>query len=98
MCDDMMIPLEIGENLTKEQMKKDFRFRDVRAMKVQQSRVMRTRPRFNMWNITFTASYDENILDLNEVVDAIEYAGQYVGLCDSRPKYGKFVAKITEIS
>lgn len=97
MCDDMQIPLEIGENLTKDQMKADFRFRDVRAMKVQQSRVMRTRPRFNMWNISFTATYDENILDFSDLVDAIEYAGQYVGLCDSRPKYGKFVAKITEI-
>ena len=97
MCDDMMIPLDIGENLTKEELKKDFRFRDVRAMKVQQSRVMRTRPRFNMWNISFTASYDENILDFNEVTDAIEYAGQYVGLCDSRPKYGKFAAKVTEL-
>ena len=97
MCEDMMIPLNIGENLTKEEMKKDFRFRDVRAMRVMSSRVMRTRPRFNMWNISFIASYDENVLNFTEVVDAIEYAGQYVGLCDSRPKYGKFSAKITEL-
>ena len=97
MCEDMMIPLDIGEELTKEEMKKDFRFRDVRAMRVQSSRVMRTRPRFNMWNLSFIASYDEKVLDFGEVVDAIEYAGQYVGLCDSRPKYGKFVAKITEL-
>lgn len=97
MCEDMMIPLDIGENLTKEEMKKDFRFRDVRAMRVMSSRVMRTRPRFNMWNISFIASYDENVLNFTEVVDAIEYAGQYVGLCDSRPKYGKFAAKVTEL-
>lgn len=97
MCEDMMIPLDIGENLTKEEMKKDFRFRDVRAMRVMSSRVMRTRPRFNMWNISFIASYDENVLNFTEVVDAIEYAGQYVGLCDSRPKYGKFTARITEL-
>lgn len=96
-CEDMMIPLDIGENLTKEEMKKDFRFRDVRAMRVMSSRVMRTRPRFNMWNLTFTALYDEKIISFNEIVDAIEYAGQYVGLCDSRPKYGKFTARITEL-
>lgn len=96
-CEDMMIPLDIGENLTKEEMKKDFRFRDVRAMRVMSSRVMRTRPRFNMWNLTFTALYDEKIISFNEIVDAIEYAGQYVGLCDSRPKYGKFAAKVTEL-
>lgn len=97
-CEDMMIPLDIGENLTKEEMKKDFRFRDVRAMRVMSSRVMRTRPRFNMWNLTFTALYDEKIISFNEIVDAIEYAGQYVGLCDSRPKYGKFVSKIEELN
>ena len=98
MCEDLKIPLDIKEKLTKEQMRDDMRFRDVRAMKVQQARVMRTRPRFNTWNLTFEASYDENMLDLKDVVDAIEYSGQYVGLCDSRPKYGKFVAKITELN
>ena len=97
MVEDMMVPLEIGENLTKEEMKADFRFRDVRAMRVKTSRVMRTRPRFNMWNITFTAMYDEKVLNFDEIVDAIEYAGQYVGLCDSRPKYGKFSARVTEL-
>lgn len=97
MVQDMMIPLDIGEDLTKEEMCADVRFRDVRPMKVQQARVLRTRPRFNMWNITFTAAYDENILNFNDVVNAIEYGGQYVGLCDSRPKYGKFSAKITEL-
>lgn len=96
-CTEMMIPLDYGENLTKEQLKADFRFRDVRAMKVKTSRVMRTRPRFNMWNLFFTAVYDENILDFREIVDAIEYAGQYVGLCDSRPKYGKFSASVIEM-
>jgi len=97
MVEDMMVPLDIGENLTKEEMKADFRFRDVRAMRVKTSRVMRTRPRFNMWNITFTAMYDEKVLNFDEIVDAIEYAGQYVGLCDSRPKYGKFSARVTEL-
>lgn len=97
MVEDMMVPLDIGESLTKEEMKADFRFRDVRAMRVKTSRVMRTRPRFNMWNIAFTAMYDENVLNFDEIVDAIEYAGQYVGLCDSRPKYGKFSARVTEL-
>ena len=97
MVQDMMIPLDIGEDLTKEEMCADVRFRDVRPMKVQQARVLRTRPRFNMWNITFMAAYDENILNFDDVVNAIEYGGQYVGLCDSRPKYGKFSAKITEL-
>ena len=97
MVNEMMVPLDIGEELTKAEMCADTRFRDVRPMKVQQARVLRTRPRFNMWNITFTAAYDEKILSFTDVVDSIEYAGQYVGLCDSRPKYGKFAAKVEEL-
>ena len=96
-CNDLMPHLDIGEKLTKEQMKADFRFRDVRAMRVKQARVMRTRPRFNTWNLMFIAAYDENLIDFQTIVDAVEYSGQYVGLCDSRPKYGKFTARLTEL-
>lgn len=96
-CLDMMNPLDIGEKPTKEQMRSDFRFRDVRSMCVQRSRVMRTRGRFNMWKCSFLAAYDENILDLHTITDAIEYAGNYVGLLDSRPRYGRFAATVTEM-
>ena len=96
-CLDMMNPLDIGEKLTKEQMRSDFRFRDVRCMCVQKNRVMRTRGRFNMWKCSLLATYDENILDLRTVTDALEYAGNYVGLLDSRPRYGKFAATVTEL-
>lgn len=94
---EMLVPLDIGEKVTLEKMKKDNRFRDVRAMRVQQSRVMRTRGRFNMWRCTFNASYDETVLSLSDIVDALEYAGKCIGLCDSRPRYGKFAASITEL-
>lgn len=96
-CLEMMVPLNIGEKVTKEQMRNDYRFRDVRPMVVNRGRVMRTRGRFNMWRCDFTASYDESILNFGDIVDALEYAGKYVGLCDSRPRYGKFVSKITEL-
>lgn len=96
-CETMEPAVDIGEKRSKAELMADNRFRDVRMMTVMRARVMRTRPRFNTWNVSFIASYDENILDFNEVVNAIEYAGQYVGLCDSRPKYGKFVARIEEL-
>ena len=94
---ELKIPVDIGEKLTLDQMRDDFRFRDTRPMKVKTSRVMRTRPRFNNWKLTCNAIYDENMLDFNTIVNAVEYAGQYVGLCDSRPKYGRFAATITEL-
>jgi hypothetical protein len=96
-CEDLRVPLDYGEKLTKNQLMENFEYRDVRAMKVMRARIMRTRPRFDTWNISFIASYDEDVIDFRDLTDAIEYAGQYVGLCDSRPRYGKFFAKVTEL-
>lgn len=98
-CDvtDLYIPFNYGENLTKEELIANYEYRDTRAMTVNRSKIMRTRPRFDQWDITFNFRYDETKIDLDTVINAIEYAGMYVGLCDSRPKYGKFVAVIEEI-
>lgn len=98
-CDvtDLYIPFNYGENLTKEELIHNYEYRDTRVMTVMRARVLRTRPRFDQWEITFNLMYDEKNIDLDTIVNAIEYAGQYVGLCDSRPKYGKFVAIIEEI-
>jgi len=66
-------------------------------MTVMRNKIMRTRPRFDQWNIVFNLRYDDTKIDIDTIVNAMEYAGQYVGLCDSRPKYGKFVAMIEEL-
>ena len=87
-----------GENLTKEQLIKNYEYRDTRVMNVQRSKVLRTRPRFDQWNITFNLMYDETKIDLDDIVTVVEYSGSYVGICDSRPRYGKFAAKIEEVN
>lgn len=94
---DLYIPFNYGENLTKEELIANYEYRDTRIMTVMRSRVTRTRPRFDQWKITFYMQYDEQMIDLETIVNALEYAGQYVGLCDSRPKYGKFVATVEEL-
>lgn len=95
---DLYIPFNYGENLSKEELIKNYEYRDTRIMTVNRgSKVPRTRPRFDQWNISFNLMYEESKIDLDTIVNAIEYAGLYVGLCDSRPKYGKFVAIIEEI-
>lgn len=88
----MYAPLSYGEQLTKEQLKADYQYRDVRPMNVMRAKVLRTRPRFDTWSINFDLVYDEEKINVETIMQAMEYAGQYVGLCDSRPKYGKFVA------
>lgn len=93
----LFIPFDYGANLTKEQLIADWKFRDTRAMTVARAKVNRTRPRFDNWSITFELNYAEDKIDAETIKDAMEYAGAYVGLCDSRPKYGKFVAVIEEV-
>lgn len=94
---DLYIPFNYGENLPKAELIKRYEYRDTRPMVVGRARIMRTRPRFDQWNIAFNISYDETKIDLNTIMDAMENAGNFVGLCDSRPKYGRFVATIEEL-
>ena len=94
---DLIIPFNYGENLTKEELIKDYKYRDSRPMTVMRAKVLRTRPRFDQWDITFNLSYEESKMDLDTIINIMEYAGAYVGLCDSRPKYGKFVTTVQEL-
>jgi len=94
---DLYIPFNYGENLSKEELIQNYEYRDTRIMTVQRSKILRTRPRFDQWNITFNLMYNEEKIDIETIVNAMEYAGSYVGLCDSRPKYGKFVTTVEEI-
>lgn len=97
-----MNPLDIGEELTWGKLMEDFRFRDVRQMRTggaSKGRVTRTRGRFNTWSLGFDVVVDEKNLDPSFLEEIMNYAGQYVGLCDSRPKYGKFVVQeISEVA
>ena len=94
---DLYIPFNYGENLSKEELIQNYEYRDTRIMTVMRSKILRTRPRFDQWNITFNLMYNEEKIDIETIVNAMEYAGSYVGLCDSRPKYGKFVATVEEV-
>jgi hypothetical protein len=93
----LYIPFTYGEKLSKEQLKADLKYRDVRVMKINNSSILRTRPRFDTWQIQFFINYEEKQMDLEDIVQSIDYAGKFVGLCDSRPKYGQFVAIIEEV-
>ncbi len=94
---DLYIPFDYGENLSKQELISRFEYRDTRPMVVSRARILRTRPRFDQWRITFNLMYNEEKIDIETIMNAMEYAGSYVGLCDSRPKYGKFTAIIEEL-
>ena len=65
-------------------------FRDTRRVKVGMSGVMRTRPRFDEWALSFPILYVSSAVTVENVESALVTAGQMVGLCDFRPRFGRF--------
>lgn len=54
-------------------------------------RIKRTRPRFDNWALEFTIQYDDDIVPSEGVLmDWIDTCGSMVGICDFRPRFGRF--------
>jgi hypothetical protein len=70
-----------------------FRFRF--PVNVNDSKVMRTRPRFRSWHVDVEIEFLPSLLNPSEVIEILEIAGLREGFGDWRPKFGKFsVTKI----
>jgi hypothetical protein len=70
------------------------RFAYRKSVGVSGRRVMRTRPMFPEWELTATLIVDESLLDESRVAQIVEEAGAYIGLCERRPKFGRFDAEL----
>lgn len=67
------------------------KFKDRRGCKLNgKVTVIRTRPIFRQWSLTFTVSYLPNILDKKDIVEFVNTAGQIIGLGDYLPRFGRF--------
>ena len=51
---------------------------------------MRTRCILRQWAATVLVSFQPDRIDRDKLVEIMETAGKYVGLCDWRPRYGTF--------
>lgn len=75
-------------------------YRHKASVKVQQSRVMRTRPMFQFrsekdtWATTVDIDLDTEILDVDDFTQVADIAGSQIGLGDWRPRYGRFQSRI----
>ena len=95
---ESVIPLDYGARLTLEQLKENYDFRDVRPVVIGRARVIRTRPRFHKgWRAAFILEYDEKNIDTGSIMQALEYAGHFIGLGDYRPRYGLFEVTAEEV-
>lgn len=68
----------------------DGRFRDMRGVRIQRNRIIRCRPIFRNWGLTFKVSYEPTQIDKAQVLEIVQIAGRTVGIGDYRPKYGRF--------
>ena len=83
--------LDYGEKLSVDELwKRSEEFVDVRGVKVGQARVMRTRAIFRNWKLAFTVHYNAELVNPEQIHLALDDAGSQVGLCDYRPKFGRF--------
>jgi hypothetical protein len=65
-----------------------------KPVRVQSARTLRCRPLFREWSLEFVGRLDESLLDFDAFKTIVARAGQMIGLCDFRPRYGRFEAKV----
>ncbi len=64
---------------------------DRRAVVIQRSRIMRLRPKLIEWELDFDIEVIDPNIDLKKLNEILVYAGQYIGIGDYRPKFGRFL-------
>lgn len=62
-------------------------------VKVGNAKTLRTRPMFKDWVGEVSVTFDESVVDEQQVKSAFEAAGRFVGLGDWRPRFGRFTAE-----
>lgn len=87
-------PLAYTGPRTPTELWEDENFRHRASVKVGTSRVIRTRPKFGNWRVQAEGMLDESQLDIDLLGQIAENAGQFIGLGDWRPRFGRFIAKV----
>lgn len=72
----------------------DRGFYDARSVKVSQARLMRYRPIFHHWSLECEIAFDPESIDRAQVVKCLTDGGQYCGIGDYRPKFGRFDVEV----
>ena len=62
-------------------------------VKIGKARIMRTRPLFRKWSAVAVFDLDTGSVNEDVFIRIAEHAGQYVGIGDYRPRYGRFVVE-----
>lgn len=76
----------------------DSAFVDSRNVRVQQSRIVRTRPIFRDWELKFELHFHDDLINESALRQIMDIFGEQIGLSDFRPKYGRFLVESCEIA
>lgn len=94
MIDEFTVPLEYDGPRQMAKLWQDLRFSLRAGVKVGQQRVIRTRPKFPIgWSVEFGVEYAEDRVNVEDIDRALMDAGQFIGLGDWRPRYGRFTVE-----
>ena len=74
----------------------DAGFTDARSVKVQTARLMRYRPMFREWSCEVELAYDPESIYREQVIKCLEDGGQFCGVGDYRPKFGRFRVEVLQ--
>lgn len=72
----------------------DAGFYDARSVKVQSARITRYRPLFRQWACVAEIAYDADSINREQVISCLNDGGQYCGIGDYRPKFGRFTVEV----
>ena len=71
----------------------DEAFRETVGVRVQRNRIMRTRPIFRTWSLSFEVQYNSSQLNLEEIAEFARIGGEQIGLGDWRPRFGRYMVE-----
>jgi hypothetical protein len=63
---------------------------DSRFARIQRQGIIKSRPRYNDWELSFNITYDENRVTAATLRSILDEAGQIKAIGDYRPKFGRF--------
>lgn len=90
---DGLHPLEYDGPRDADGLWSDPEFRLSVGVRVQKARVMRTRPIFRRWSAEVFVDFMPGQLNAHEIDEFMVSAGTVIGVCDWRPKFGRFTAE-----
>lgn len=86
-------PKELFEDTTPRQTPYAEGFRFTVPVMRNNARIISTRPIFHNWALTAVIMYEDSIINFASLDKWIKKAGTMSGLCEWRPRYGRFTAE-----